>query len=172
MSDVLPGLAGNPSLPRELVDRLIATADGELAEALAERPDLARAQVVALAARDEGAALQLAYGGRLTAADVDPVARPFVALALLEEGAGPSEWTRLLAGTGSPEQRERLAGCPGLPEDVARALAADPEIGVVAELALWTTSGLLARLAEHPHAEVRRAVAAPLPCLFPWATRG
>ncbi|MGI5254963.1 hypothetical protein [Actinacidiphila glaucinigra] len=159
MSDVLLGLAGNPSLPRASVDRLIATADGELAEALAERPDLTRAQVVALAARDEGAALQLAYGGRLTAADVDPVARPLVALALLDERAGPPEWARTLACSGSVELRKKLAACPGLPEDVARALAADPETEVVAELALWTTSGLLARLAEHPHAEVRRAVA-------------
>ncbi|WP_329183566.1 hypothetical protein [Actinacidiphila glaucinigra] len=61
MSDVLLGLAGNPSLPLASVDRLIATADGEFAEALAERPDLTRAQVVALAARDQGAALQLTY---------------------------------------------------------------------------------------------------------------
>ncbi|MFB7288645.1 hypothetical protein [Actinacidiphila glaucinigra] len=159
MSDILPGLAGNPSLPRELVDRLIATSDGELAEALAERPDLTRAQVVALAARDESAALRLAYGGRLTAADVDPVARPLVALAMLDQRAGPPEWARTLAGSGSAEQRKQLAACPDLPEDVARALAADPETEVVAELALWTTSALLARLAEHPHAEVRRAVA-------------
>lgn len=159
MNDLLYGLAGNPSLPPELVDRLIETADADVAGALADRPDLTRAQVVALAARDEGAALSLAYGGRLAAADVDPVDRPFVALALLDGGAGPPEWARLLATTGSAEQREKLAACPGLPEDVARALAADPEVGVVAELALWTTSDLATRLAEHPHAEVRRAVA-------------
>ncbi|MFJ9910809.1 hypothetical protein [Actinacidiphila glaucinigra] len=53
--------------------------------------------MVALAARDEAAALQPAYGGRLTAADVDPVARPLVALALLDERAGPPEWARTLA---------------------------------------------------------------------------
>ncbi|MDX2647199.1 hypothetical protein PV341_27265 [Streptomyces sp. PA03-1a] len=159
MNDLLYGLAGNPSLPPEWVDRLIATADADVAGALADRPDLTRAQVAALAARDEDAALSLAYGGRLSAADVDPVDRPFVALALLDGRAGPPEWARLLATTGSVEQREKLAGCPGLPEDVARALAADPEVGVVAELALWTTSDLAARLAEHPHAGVRRAVA-------------
>lgn len=39
-------------------------------------------------------------------------------------------------------------------------LAGDPDVQVVAELALWTTADLAARLARHPHAEVRRAVAA------------
>ncbi|MFF7209466.1 hypothetical protein ACFZAU_02890 [Streptomyces sp. NPDC008238] len=159
MSHVLHDLAGNPSLPRELVDRLIATAGGELADALACRADLTRAQVAVLAARGEDAALQLAYAGRLAPADVDPVTQPLVALALLGERAGPPEWTRLLARARSVEHREKLAECPDLPEDVAWTLAADPEVQVVAELALWTTSGLLGRLAEHPHAGVRRAVA-------------
>lgn len=39
-------------------------------------------------------------------------------------------------------------------------LAADPEVRVVAELALWTTADVAAGLAAHPHAEVRCAVAA------------
>ncbi|MFJ1929375.1 MULTISPECIES: hypothetical protein [unclassified Streptomyces] len=39
-------------------------------------------------------------------------------------------------------------------------LAADPEIRVVVELALWTTADMAARLARHPDAEVRRAAAA------------
>ncbi|MEZ0076183.1 hypothetical protein [Planotetraspora sp. GP83] len=38
-------------------------------------------------------------------------------------------------------------------------LAADADIPVVVELAMWTTPDMAARLAEHPHAEVRRAVA-------------
>ncbi len=41
-----------------------------------------------------------------------------------------------------------------------RRLAADSDVRVVAELALWTTPDVAARLAGHPHAEVRRAVAA------------
>jgi hypothetical protein len=47
-----------------------------------------------------------------------------------------------------------------LPDDVVQILAADSEVRVVAELALWAPSGTAAQLARHPHAEVRRAVAA------------
>jgi hypothetical protein len=83
VNHVLYGLAGNTALPSELVDRLIAAADADLAPVLAGRPDLSRAQVVALASRVEGAAVRLVYEGRLAAADVDPAAQPHAALALL-----------------------------------------------------------------------------------------
>ena len=53
-----------------------------------------------------------------------------------------------------------LAACPDLPGDVAQTLASDPEVRVVSELALWAPAGIAAQLAMHPHAEVRRAVAA------------
>ncbi|MFD9337134.1 hypothetical protein ACFWBF_22430 [Streptomyces sp. NPDC060028] len=172
MSHLLRGLAANPSLPPELVDRLIAlvvsatAADpdddpsADLAYELSERADLTRAQVLALAAHDEYAALRLARGGLLTAADVDPVARPRVALVLLDERAGPARWARLLAAHPDREVRWTLASAPGLPLDVARSLAADPDIGVVAELALWTDAPeVIGRLAAHPHAEVRRKAA-------------
>jgi hypothetical protein len=160
VNHVLCGLAVNPSLPAGLVDRLIEIADTELAEALAYRHDLSHAQAVALAGRVEGAAVHLAYEGRLTVADIDPVAQPRAALALLEESAGSPEWARLLATDPVMEHRERLAACPGLPSDVLETLAADPDVRVVAELALWTTPDMAARLARHPHAEVRSAVAA------------
>ncbi|MFI9325677.1 hypothetical protein ACIGXI_38670 [Kitasatospora aureofaciens] len=160
MNHVLYGLAANPALPCELVDRLIAVADADLAEALACRPDLSHAQVTALASRFEEAAIRLAYEGRLTADDVDPAVQPRAALALLEEGAGRPQWARLLATGPLVEHREKLAACPDLPPDVALTLAADPQVRVVAELALWTTPNLAARLAQHPHTEVRRAAAA------------
>ncbi|MGC0334129.1 hypothetical protein RKD23_007119 [Streptomyces sp. SAI-170] len=160
MNDVLSGLAARPALPSALVDRLIAVADPGLAVALALRTDLSRVQVAALAARSEGAAEQLAYEGRLTAADVDPVAWPGAALALLDAGAGRPEWARAFARDPVVARRERLAACPGLPADVVETLAADPDVSVVAELALWAAPGVAARLAGHPHAEVRRAVAA------------
>ncbi|MFJ3306813.1 hypothetical protein ACIPSA_27540 [Streptomyces sp. NPDC086549] len=160
MNHVQYGLAVNPSLPSELVDRLIAIADADLGSELADRTDLSRAQVIALAARGEEIAVRLAYEGRLTAADVDPVTEPYAALALLDEGAGRPEWARLLAAHPIPERREKLAACPSLPSDVVETLAADPDVRVVAELALWTTPEVAARLAAHPHAEVRRAVAA------------
>ncbi|TQE34550.1 hypothetical protein Sipo8835_15255 [Streptomyces ipomoeae] len=160
MNPVLCGLAANAALPSELVDRLIALADADIALELAGRADLSRAQAVALASRAEVIAVRLAYDGRLTAADVDPVAQPLVALALLDEGAGDPEWARLLAVDPVFEHREKLAACPGLPPDVRETLAADPDVRIVAELAWWTASDMAARLATHPHAEVRRAVAA------------
>ncbi|MEU0736376.1 ATP-binding protein, partial [Streptomyces lavendulocolor] len=159
MNVLLCGLAENPALPAELVDRLIAVADTDVADVLARRADLTHDQAVALVARVEESALPLAYGGHLTAADIDPVTRPDAALALLDRGAGAPWWARLLV-TGPVARRERLAACPDLPSDVVEALATDPELGVVAELALWTTSRWTAGLAAHPHAEVRRAVAA------------
>ncbi|MFK0254008.1 hypothetical protein [Streptomyces sp. NPDC090445] len=172
---LLPGLAANPALPPELLDGLIALAaarpetDGnahdrcavvELRDELAERADLAPAQVRALADACEHTASRLARDGRLPAAAVDPAARPSAALALLDEGTGRPEWARLLAEHPDREVRRRLASCPGLPSDVVETLAADPDIAVVAELALWTDrQEAAARLAAHPHAEVRMSAA-------------
>ncbi|WP_285564029.1 hypothetical protein [Streptomyces sp. RTGN2] len=160
MNHVLRGLASNAALPPELTDRLIAMADEDVAATLAGRADLSRVQAVALAARVADSAVQLVRTGRLTAADVDPLARPDAALALLERGSGTPEQARRFAVDPLRERRERLAACPGLPSDVVARLAADPDVRVVAELALWTTPDVAARLARHPHAEVRRAVAA------------
>ncbi|MDX3310579.1 hypothetical protein P1S61_16085 [Streptomyces sp. ME08-AFT2] len=159
MHHILCGLAVNPALSSELVDRLISIADGDIAMALASRADLSRAQAVALAERIDESAVQLAYEGRLTAADIDPAAWPDAALALLDRGAGRPEWARLLAADPVRERREKLAACPGLPSDVMDILAADPDVRVTAELALGTIPDMAARLAAHPHAEVRRAVA-------------
>ncbi len=160
MNHVLCGLAANVSLPTELVDRLIATADADIAADLARREDLSHAQAVALASRVEESAAWLAYAGRLTAADVDPVRAPDGAIALLAEGAGNPDWARLFVKDPVVERREKLAACPGLPPDVVEMLAADSDVQVVAELALGTTAETATRLARHPHAEVRRAVAA------------
>ncbi|MEU8278945.1 hypothetical protein ACFYOK_07850 [Microbispora bryophytorum] len=160
MDHVLCGLAENPALPSDLVDLLVTIADEDIASNMAWRADLTRAQAVALVSRVEDSAARLAERGLLTAADIDPVAQPLAALALLTEGAGRPEWARLVAADPDAGCRERLAACPGLPTDVAETLAADTDIRVVAELALSTTSDMAARLAEHPHAEVRRAVAA------------
>ncbi|MFF3291159.1 hypothetical protein [Streptomyces sp. NPDC003023] len=160
MNHVLRGLAANVALPSELVDRLIAVADTDTAVILAGRADLSREQAVALAAHAEEGAVQLAYEGRLTVADVDPAAQPHAALAMLDERAGSPAWARLLAADPVVEHREKLAACSGLPPDVVETLAADLDVRVVSELALWTTAEVAARLARHPHAEVRRAVAA------------
>ncbi|MFF3688111.1 hypothetical protein [Streptomyces sp. NPDC002187] len=160
MNHVLCGLAANIALPSELVGRLITVADADIAAELAGRADLSHAQAVALVSRVEESAVQLVYEGRLTAADIDPVAQPHAALALLDERAGSPEWARLFAVDPVLERREKLAACIGLPSAVVETLAADSDVRVVAELALWTTPEVAARLAGHPHAEVRRAVAA------------
>ncbi|MCX5387235.1 hypothetical protein [Streptomyces sp. NBC_00083] len=161
MHHILCGLAANPALPSHLVDRLIAVADGDLAPALAAREDLSRAQARALAARGEECAVQLAHAGRLAVEDIDSVAHPDVALALLDNGVGAPEWARRLVVEPDAERRERLAACPDLPSDVTERLAADPVVTVVAELALWSrASDVVAELVRHPHTAVRRAAAA------------
>ncbi|MET7636204.1 hypothetical protein [Streptomyces sp. NPDC005078] len=160
MNHVLCGLAANTALPSKLVDRLVAVADADIAAELACRADLRHDQAVVLVSRVEESAVRLAYEGRLTAADIDPAAQPRAALAFLYDRAGSPEWARFLAADPVAERREKLAACSGLPSDVVEKLAADSDVRVVAELALWTTPEVAARLAGHPHAEVRRAVAA------------
>ncbi|MEU0009073.1 hypothetical protein ABZ079_33660 [Streptomyces sp. NPDC006314] len=159
MHHILCGLAANPALSSELVDRLITVADDDIATNLASRTDLSRAQAVALVERVGESAVQLAYEGRLTADDIDPSVWPDAALALLDQGVGRPEWARLLAADPVRERREKLAACRSLPSDVVDTLAADPDVRVVAELAWWTTPDVAERLAAHPQSEVRRAVA-------------
>lgn len=160
MQHALVGLAENTALPPELIDRLISTADAELAEVLATRPDLTDSQTAALT-RFESAAIRLAYEGRLTADNIDPVTQPYAALALLDQQRGKPEWAHQLATNPRGEIREKLAACPALPLDVMQRLASDPDVRVVAELALRTPSTEIAtRLAAHPHTDVRRSAAA------------
>ncbi|MDX3457352.1 hypothetical protein PV396_36270 [Streptomyces sp. ME02-8801-2C] len=161
-AEVLCGLAANTALPSDLVDRLIelAVPDVDFPDDLADRADLSHAQALALYARVPETGVRLAREGRLTAADVDPVAQPDTALALLDEGRGDPEWARLLVADPWFLRRERLAECAGLPADVVETLAADPDVNVVSELALYTTAPeIVARLARHPHTDVRRALA-------------
>ncbi|MFD7783200.1 hypothetical protein ACFV4Q_08945 [Streptomyces nojiriensis] len=172
MNHLLCGLAANPALPPELVDRLLtlalreARADpdshfaDDLLHDLADRADLRHDQIVELAAYSDTMARFLAYRGTLTAADVDPVSTPYAAVALIDEGRGHPEWPRLLAAHPDSEIRWKLASCPGLPPDVVDLLAADPDVEVVKEVALWTDSPVTARLALHPDPQVRLAVSA------------
>ncbi|MGW6983189.1 hypothetical protein ACWGE1_27765 [Streptomyces sp. NPDC054932] len=172
MNHLLCGLAANPALPPELVDRLLALALREaradpesqfaddLLHDLADRADLRHDQILELAAHSDTMARFLAYGGTLTAADVDPASTPNAAVALLDEGRGHPAWPLLLAAHPDSGIRWKLASCPGLPQDVVDLLAADPDEEVVRELALWTDSPVTARLALHPDPEVRLAAAA------------
>ncbi|MFJ3879029.1 hypothetical protein ACIPW5_16355 [Streptomyces sp. NPDC090077] len=167
MDPVLEGLAANPALPPDLLDRLVAFAVRSGGETLSylgleDRGDLSREQVLALAGCDRATAAALARRGLLDAADVDPGAGPKAALALLDAGRGLPGWPRLLARHPDPAVREELAACPGLPPGVTALLAADPDLGVVTELAGWGSPDpeSAAALAAHPHAGVRRAAAA------------
>ncbi|MFJ4776861.1 hypothetical protein [Streptomyces sp. NPDC088762] len=169
MNHLLTGLAANPALPPELLDQLldlVAAAGPEdddatklLLLSLTGRSDLGPVRARALADRDLGTAVQLAYGGQLDPDDIDPGAWPVTAVALLDAGADRPGWARLLAAHPDPRVRWRLASCPGLPSDVAERLAADPDTGVVAEFALWAPGEVADGLARHPHAEVRYAAA-------------
>ena len=153
-------LATNPALPAELLERLIANTDEDLAGWLAERSDLDRRQVRELAGRSEEAVFELVRGGLLEAVEVDPGVLPYAATALLDAGIGRAEWADMLARGPDAKRRFDLASCPGLPPAVTALLAADADLDVVAELASFTTDrDLLARLATHPHAEVRAGVA-------------
>ncbi|PWK66738.1 leucine rich repeat (LRR) protein [Streptomyces sp. CG 926] len=171
MNHLLCGLAANPALPPELVDRLLALALKEveadpesrfaddLLHNLGDRADLRHDQMLELTAHSDTMARYLAYGGILDAADVDPRSAPNAAVALLDERRGRPEWARFLATHPDSEIRWKLASCPGLPQDVVDLLAADPDVEVVKEVALWTESPVTARLARHPDPEVRIAVA-------------
>ncbi|GAA2617721.1 hypothetical protein GCM10010425_09150 [Streptomyces spororaveus] len=173
MNHLLCGLAANPALPPELVDRLLTRAleeagtgpdterdyADELLHDLTGRTGLRRDQVLALAAYARSTAVPLAYRGTLTAADVDPMSWPYAAVALIDEGRGHPEWPRLLAAHPDSGIRWKLASCPGLPSDVVDLLAADPDVEVVEEVARWTDSPVTARLARHPDPRVRIAVA-------------
>ncbi|MGW0778097.1 hypothetical protein ACWD01_31690 [Streptomyces sp. NPDC002835] len=165
MNHALCGLAANPALPPELVDRLIAVADDGIAAELAGRADLSRAQAVALASRVEESAGRLANEGRLTAADIDPTAQPEGALALLRERAGNPEWARLFATDPVVGRREELAACPGLPSDVVEirdALATDADARVVGAVAAHPglAEARLRAMADRYGAQVVGAVAA------------
>ncbi|MFF3419150.1 hypothetical protein ACFYW9_31385 [Streptomyces sp. NPDC002698] len=128
MNHVLSGLAANPALPSELVDRLIAVADADLAIDLASREDLSHAQAVALLARDERSGVRLAREGRLTAADVDPNATAPVLLFCLADdrarpvaAAHPALPPRVIVELLSDPDRqvaEAAAGNPSLPSAV------------------------------------------------------
>lgn len=168
MIHLLRGLAANPALPADLLDRLVGLVGSdaisdphdELPSALSDRTDLTADQVRALAAADEIAAIRFAQTGLLDIAGMDPLDRPEVTLAVLDEGAGPPDWARALAHHPSDWTRWRLASRPGMPPDVLEVLAVDPDVEVVGELGIWTTEPeLAARLAAHPHAHVRMTTA-------------
>lgn len=157
----LGGLAANPSLPADLLDRLVACADAELCVDLAGRSDLAREQVRTLAARGGTATVIRLIQRRLLASGDVNTADPEIQLALMNEGDAPEEWAQALASHADASVRIGLAATDGAPADVVTSLAQDEDIEVVAQVALSPrlSARVAAVLAEHSHMAVRRAVA-------------
>lgn len=157
----LCGLAANPSLPPDLLDRFVATADAELCADLAERADLSRQQVRTLATRGgRDTIIRLIQRHLVTSADVD-TADPEIQLALINEGDAPDEWAPALANHADRSVRSALAAASGVPADVLAVLARDRDIEVVAQVARspHLPTDVATLLAEHPHMAVRRALA-------------
>ncbi|CAM5744701.1 hypothetical protein SHIRM173S_07515 [Streptomyces hirsutus] len=124
---------------QDLVDRLIAVADDDIAVGLVAREDLSHAQAVALAARVPASGVQLAYAGLLAAADVDPVTQPRTLpspCSTSEPVPGMGAPLRSRSGPGAPGGTGRLPRPPG---ECDETLTADPDVRVVAEVALSTT---------------------------------
>ncbi|GLW72514.1 hypothetical protein Kpho02_48130 [Kitasatospora phosalacinea] len=157
MRRVWEGLAGNPALPAEAVERLVRLDEPDLSSELAERTDLTERQVEVLAERGVVAAERLVENGRLTAQRVDPRRQPIAALALLRAGRAPAGWAELLAGR--RELWPELASTERLPAGVARRLLAAADQDVLVALAeAQPDPGVLAALAAHPSSHVRQAV--------------
>ncbi|MFE1321868.1 hypothetical protein [Kitasatospora phosalacinea] len=158
MRRVWEGLAGNPALPAEAVERLVRLVEPDLSSELAERADLTDRQVEVLAERGIAAAGHLVEAGRVAAERVDPRRQPIAALALLRAGRAPAGWAELLV-----QRRElwpELASAEWLPVGVARRLLAEADRDVLVELAeAQPDPGILAALAAHPSPHVRQAVA-------------
>ncbi|GIJ49337.1 hypothetical protein Val02_62230 [Virgisporangium aliadipatigenens] len=176
MTGALHGLAINPALPTDLLDRFVMVAGPGIGQRLAERDDLSAAHVRVLAAGNEPWTLAaLARRGLVTTADVDP-GDPEVVLALADAGAAAHAWLRSPAQDGTARVRERLAEAAGTPVEILRALAGDADIDVVAAVghAAHLPPDLAERLATHPHLRVRHAVAGnpatPAPVLDALAT--
>ncbi|MGW4809591.1 hypothetical protein [Kitasatospora sp. NPDC004272] len=135
--ELLGGLAENPALPADLVDRLIAAPLRHYG--LAKRPDLTGAQLDALIARDAHAVALSRHlpkpVRRRLAAHPDPGVRTALVIS-----AAPDEDTELFerfATDPAPEVRKQLAQSDRTPADLRARLAHDPDPEVRAALAQW-----------------------------------
>ncbi|BAJ27296.1 MULTISPECIES: hypothetical protein [Kitasatospora] len=135
---MLTGLAANPALPADLVDRLLARTGGRYTRQLAARTDLTAGQLATLLERHPTSTvlhqpLPRAEHHRL--AD-HPDER--VRVALVRAGAPDDRhlWERLAADP-SPRVRTTLAESDRTPADLRARLARDPDPEVRAALAQW-----------------------------------
>ncbi|MFI8342009.1 hypothetical protein ACIF8W_18370 [Streptomyces sp. NPDC085639] len=143
LDGAVDGLAENPSLPSELVRRLLGHRKG-IGE-VAKRPDLSDDVIAEIIAMDDhrlthSLALNrsLPQAFRMMLAEhPDPAIRRAVAVAA--DGAPRGLFERLL-GDADPQVREHLAESDHVPADLRARLAADENPKVRATLAQWWTT--------------------------------
>ncbi|KOG54648.1 hypothetical protein ADK75_13510 [Streptomyces virginiae] len=143
LDGVVDGLARNPSLPSELVRRLLGHRKG-FGE-VAKRPDLSDDVIAEIIAMDDHwLTHSLALNRRLPQAfrmmlaeHPDPAIRRAVAVAA--DGAPRVLFERLL-GDADPQVRQHLAESDHVPADLRARLAADENPKVRATLAQWWTT--------------------------------
>ncbi|GAA2661475.1 MULTISPECIES: hypothetical protein [Actinosynnema] len=157
----LSGVAENPALPAELLDRFIAIAGPELRRELARRGDLSPAQARALlACGDESIVAALLESGAVVPGDV-PLGDDRVACVVAARPGADPELVRRLAAHPDVRVRAWLAEHgEGLPVDVVTALVRDPVAEVAQEAALFQplTAELAAELLAHPSPDLRKAL--------------
>ncbi|MFE1321899.1 hypothetical protein [Kitasatospora phosalacinea] len=168
--DFLGGLAENPALPAELVDRLVAAR--HRAYGLAKRPGLTVAQLDALIAHDAHAVALSRHlppqVRRRLAAHPDPGVRTALVIS-----AAPDEDPELLerfAADPAPKVRKQLAESDRAPADLRARLAHDPDPEVRAALAQWWTAApepVRRALLTDPEGSVRAAACATYFCRLP-----
>ncbi|MFJ3205889.1 hypothetical protein [Streptomyces sp. NPDC086989] len=144
LDKVVDGLAENPALPSELLQRLLGYRKG--LGRVAKRPDLSDDMIAEIIATDD---LWLTHSLALNrslprairmilAEHPDPAIRKAVAVAA--GGNAPRELFELLLDDGDPQVREHLAESDHVPPDLRARLAADPDPKVRATLAQWWTT--------------------------------
>ncbi|MFE2018736.1 hypothetical protein ACFW9O_11945 [Streptomyces sp. NPDC059499] len=143
LDKVVDGLAENPSLPSELVRRLLGCRKGF--GSVAKRPDLNDDVIAEIIATDDhwlthSLALNrsLPQAFRMVLAEhPDPAIRRAVAVAA--DGAPRGLFERLL-GDADPQVREHLAESDHVPADLRARLAADANPKIRTTLAQWWTT--------------------------------
>ncbi|GLW72543.1 hypothetical protein Kpho02_48420 [Kitasatospora phosalacinea] len=139
--DFLGGLAENPVLPADLVDRLVAAPHRSYT--LAKRPDLTEAQLDVLIARNAHAVALNRHlppqVRRRLAAHPDPSVRTALIVSATDSDEDRELFERF-ATDPAPEVRKQLAESDRTPADLRTRLAHDPDPEVRATLAQWWTT--------------------------------
>jgi len=160
-SPELSGLAGNPGLPQQLLDHFTAVADEDLCEDLAQRDGLTLQQVRNLAVRCSPWTLRgLIADGVVPLQDI-PQDDPWLVVAATGRTDVPASWIRDLARGTDVSLRIELVEFGGHSEELLYLLSGDSHTGVVCVVAehAGLPADLARRLAAHPDLRIRDALA-------------